>query len=201
MPVPGQDLVGGNIELDLAACVALVNGLQPGYAGGVALAPPDDERAAAVVAQALRLGHYDPRPESREVAERTAALARDLHRLFRAFDEGAVDTGARIAQQLLERHDVRLRLSNHLGRPWHVHYRADIPDAADALGAGAAAALALVIDAQAFHRLRICAADRCDRAIFDASRNASRRFCSASCRNRTKTQAFRRRAADNAAAA
>lgn len=200
MSVSGQDLFGGNIGRDLAACVALVNGLAPGYARGSPFAEPSAEQAADVVTSALELGHYDPRPHRLDVAARAVELARDLHKVFCDFQNGAHDSGASTVQQLLERYDVRLRLSNHRNRPWHVHYRADIPDAADALGSGTSAALALVIDARAHDRLRVCVANRCDRVLFDLSRNSSRRFCGFSCRNRTKTQAFRRRAAERATA-
>lgn len=197
MAVPSQDLFGGNTGRDLDACVALVNDLAPGWSQGVPFASPGAERAAEVVAASLTIGHYDPRPRRSDVAVRAAALAADLHRTFAFLAAGEHDGGAQIIQALLERYDVRLRLSNHAARPWHIHYRADIPDATDALGAGSAAALALAIDAGAYDRLRLCAAERCDRVLFDRSRNGSRRFCSASCRNRTKTQAFRRRAALN----
>jgi predicted RNA-binding Zn ribbon-like protein len=42
-------------------------------------------------------------------------------------------------------------------------------------------------------RLGSCAGADCDRVFLDASKNASRRFCSTACQNRTKAAAFRRR--------
>lgn len=200
MSVSSQDAFGGNVGRDLDACVALVNGLAPGRSRGLPLAPPTPEQAVEVVAGALRIGHYDERPRRTDIAERARTVASDLHRAFVHFQRGELTPGAQVVDELLERYDVRIRLSNHANRPWHIHYRNDMPDAATVLGAGAAAALALVIDAGDHHRLRVCEADQCDRVLFDRSRNGLRRFCSAACRNRTKTQAFRRRAATRGAA-
>ena len=61
-------------------------------------------------------------------------------------------------------------------------------------GAGCATGLAVVVDSQATGRLGVCRAEGCDRVYVDVSRNASRRFCSESCLNRTKVAAFRARA-------
>ena len=61
-------------------------------------------------------------------------------------------------------------------------------------GAGCATGLAVVVDSQATGRLGVCRAEGCDRVYIDVSRNASRRFCSEACLNRTKVAAFRARA-------
>jgi predicted RNA-binding Zn ribbon-like protein len=58
-----------------------------------------------------------------------------------------------------------------------------------------AEAIARVVGAGEHERLGICTAGACDRVFVDASRNASRRFCSTACQNRVKTAAFRRRRA------
>lgn len=45
-----------------------------------------------------------------------------------------------------------------------------------------------------WERLKLCSADDCQYVYFDASKNASRRWCSmAVCGNRSKTRAYRRR--------
>jgi predicted RNA-binding Zn ribbon-like protein len=45
-----------------------------------------------------------------------------------------------------------------------------------------------------WERLKLCTADDCQYVYFDASKNASRRWCSmAVCGNRSKTRAYRRR--------
>ena len=56
-----------------------------------------------------------------------------------------------------------------------------------------ATALAVVLGTEHGGRLGVCTAPRCDRVYVDTSRNATRRFCSASCQNRVKTAAFRAR--------
>lgn len=60
----------------------------------------------------------------------------------------------------------------------------------------AALLLALVEHARAdpdLLRLGVCAADRCVDAYVDASRPATRRFCSLTCQNRARVAAFRHR--------
>ena len=66
--------------------------------------------------------------------------------------------------------------------------------ATDAVGAVLAAAVRLV-DAGAWHRLKLCPADDCRWAFFDHSRNRSRTWCAMEvCGNRAKARSFRRRA-------
>lgn len=58
------------------------------------------------------------------------------------------------------------------------------------------AAVALASHDGTWRRLKICPADDCRWVYYDASRNASRRWCSMRvCGNRNKTRAYRRRAA------
>jgi len=62
--------------------------------------------------------------------------------------------------------------------------------------------LAAVADAQAagaWERLKACAADDCQWAFYDSSRNRSRTWCSMEvCGNRAKTRAYRARLSDGA---
>jgi CGNR zinc finger/Putative stress-induced transcription regulator len=65
--------------------------------------------------------------------------------------------------------------------------------ATDALGAIAAAAVALAGDGR-WDRLKICPADDCRWAFYDRSKNRSRHWCSmAECGGRAKSRAFRAR--------
>ena len=84
------------------------------------------------------------------------------------------------------------QLSRHDGEPWHLHFTSAV--AGTEWGAACATGLAVVVDGQATGRLGVCRADGCDRVYVDVSRNASRRFCSEACLNRTKVAAFRARA-------
>ena len=86
------------------------------------------------------------------------------------------------------------QLSRHDGEPWHLHFSSSTSGAGTEWGAGCATGLAVVVDEQATGRLGVCRADGCDRVYVDVSRNASRRFCSEACLNRTKVAAFRARA-------
>jgi predicted RNA-binding Zn ribbon-like protein len=71
-----------------------------------------------------------------------------------------------------------------------------VPDADGADGA-LAEILSRVFEAQvsgAWRRLKSCPGDHCGWLFYDASRNASSKWCSMSiCGNRTKTAAYRRR--------
>ncbi|MBW3576903.1 MAG: CGNR zinc finger domain-containing protein [Actinobacteria bacterium] len=55
-------------------------------------------------------------------------------------------------------------------------------------------AQATVIAAGEFHRLDVCAGEKCDDVYIDTSRSRSRRFCSpATCGNRASVAAYRAR--------
>ncbi|HUH06816.1 MAG TPA: CGNR zinc finger domain-containing protein [Egibacteraceae bacterium] len=69
-----------------------------------------------------------------------------------------------------------------------------------ASGAGVGGALATVMAAivesaadGSWRRLKICPADDCQWTFYDQSRNQSRRWCGAGCRNVEKTRAYRAR--------
>jgi predicted RNA-binding Zn ribbon-like protein len=59
-----------------------------------------------------------------------------------------------------------------------------------------AEAIARLIGTGQAGRLGICNAVDCGRAFLDQSKNASRRFCTITCQNRTKAAAFRSRRSD-----
>ena len=86
------------------------------------------------------------------------------------------------------------RLSNHDGRPWHVHYFAPDAALAEHLAADCGMALARVIADGELDRLRRCEADDCDHVLVDLSRNRSKRYCdSRRCGNRIHVAAYRER--------
>ena len=126
-----------------------------------------------------------------EAAE-LARLADRLRPVFLAAEDGATDRVAALVNALLADYRSAPKLSRHDGEPWHLHFTGAA--AGTEWGAGCATGLAVVVDSQATSRLGVCRADGCDRVYVDVSRNASRRFCSESCLNRTKVAAFRARA-------
>lgn len=164
----------------VGVAAALVNALTPGEHGGRPVRA-DPERAAAALGRAVAAG---------EAAELTR-LADRLRPVFLAAEAGATDRVAELVNTLLADYRSEPRLSRHDGEPWHLHFTSA---AGTEWGAACATGLAVVVDGQATGRLGVCRADGCDRVYVDVSRNASRRFCSEACLNRTKVAAFRARA-------
>ncbi|MCX4692531.1 CGNR zinc finger domain-containing protein [Streptomyces sp. NBC_01408] len=86
------------------------------------------------------------------------------------------------------------RLTHHDGQGWHLHHFAPQGAPADDLAVDAGMALASVIVAGEWERLRRCAAPGCTRHFLDLSRNRSRRYCdSRTCGNRLHVAAYRTR--------
>jgi predicted RNA-binding Zn ribbon-like protein len=171
----------------VGVAAALVNALTPGQHGGrpVDTAPAARrERAAAALDRAVTAAE----------ADELAALAARLRPVFLAAEEGAVDRVAGLVNELLRDCRSTPQLSRHDGEPWHLHFSGATTGPGAQWGAGCATGLAVVVDGQATGRLGVCRADCCDRVYIDVSRNASRRFCSEACLNRTKVAAFRARA-------
>jgi predicted RNA-binding Zn ribbon-like protein len=170
----------------VGVAAALVNGLTPGDEGGrpvcldAALLPG---RCAAVLGREVTAA---------ETAD-FGALAARLRPVFVAAEAGDVDGVARLVNALLRDYRAAPQLSRHDDEPWHLHFSSTAAGLATAWGAGCATGLAVVVDGQASGRLGVCRADACDRVYVDVSRNASRRFCSEACLNRTKVAAFRAR--------
>ncbi len=164
----------------VGVAAGLVNALTEGEHGGRPVRA-DVERAATVLG----------RPVAAAEATELARLAGQLRPVFLAAEEGATDRVAELVNALLADYRSEPRLSRHDGEPWHLHFTSA---AGTEWGAACATGLAVVVDGQATGRLGVCRADGCDRVYVDVSRNASRRFCSEACLNRTKVAAFRARA-------
>ncbi len=165
----------------VGVAAALVNALTPGEHGGRPVRV-DPERAATVLG----------RPVGPDEAAELTRLAARLRPVFLAAEDGAADRVAELVNTLLADYRSEPRLSRHDGEPWHLHFTSAV--AGTEWGAACATGLAVVVDGQATGRLGVCRADGCDRVYVDVSRNASRRFCSEACLNRTKVAAFRARA-------
>jgi predicted RNA-binding Zn ribbon-like protein len=170
----------------VGVAVALVNALTPGQDGG---------RPVGMEPEALRArcATVFGRVVTSEEAEDLGALAARLRPVFIAAEAAEVDGVARLVNALLRDYRAAPQLSRHDDEPWHLHFSSTAAGFAHAWGAGCATGLAVVVDGQATGRLGVCRADGCDRVYVDVSRNASRRFCSEACLNRTKVAAFRAR--------
>jgi predicted RNA-binding Zn ribbon-like protein len=91
-------------------------------------------------------------------------------------------------------------LTRHAEMPeWHLHLASIHDPLAQRMGAEMAMAMADLIRVDELRRLKICSAPDCDAALFDMSRNRSRRFCdTGNCGNRQHVAAYReRRAKEN----
>jgi predicted RNA-binding Zn ribbon-like protein len=123
-------------------------------------------------------------------------LAGKLHDVFVSSDEGNIDQAAHILNALLAESPASPYLAKEDG-VWRLHHHPADAQVLPMWRAICAESLARLVGAQASHRLGVCNASRCDRVFADTSKNATRRFCSAPCQNRTKTAAFRARKASN----
>ena len=177
------------IDAGALAAVGLVNGLTPGSAHGRAFVPSDP---AAAVRDVLAVD-----PPSLEMLDATDVpgfieLAGDLRSVFERLDQRDLASSATVLNALLAANPANPHLAME-GDRWRLHHHpvdaALIPMWTSICAEG----LARMIGADCAHRLGICSAVGCDRVFVDVSKNASRRYCSTSCQNRTKTAAFRRR--------
>jgi CGNR zinc finger/Putative stress-induced transcription regulator len=165
--------------------VALVNVLTPGFDRGHPVPSLSNDERRRRARSAL-----SP-PFTSVEAESLGRLAARLRQVFTAADQGDVDRAAGIVNRLLDDYRPAPYLARHGGRTWHLHFHNTAPDTEPHWGAGFAA----VLGSEAWRRLGVCSAPRCDRVFVDRSRNGSRRFCSTACQNRTKAAAFRARRA------
>ena len=78
---------------------------------------------------------------------------------------------------------------------YHLHATPSLAPLATQMAVDAAMAFVDVVRGQELSRLRICAADDCDNAVVDLSKNRSKRYCDGGCGNRVAVAAYRARKA------
>ncbi len=123
--------------------------------------------------------------------EAVRALRDRIRPVFGAPDDASA---ARIINELISQAPVTPRLTDHDGYAFHVHYFAEGASLADHLAVDGGMALAQVLSAGERERLRLCEAPDCQQALFDLSRNRSKRYCDArTCGNRLHVAAYRSR--------
>ena len=170
-------------EVSLAAAAALVN---TGRQSDERL--PDLDALDAFVEQ---WGWTGERRHDPAELDGVRALRPRLAALWSASEDEAVE----IVNTLLREAAALPQLVRHDGWDYHVHATpADAP-LADRMAVEAAMAFVDVIRTKSLDRLRVCAADDCVDVLVDLSKNSSRRFCDATCGNRTNVAAYRRRRA------
>jgi predicted RNA-binding Zn ribbon-like protein len=114
-------------------------------------------------------------------------------RLRQVFMTETEDEAAALLNELLAEAATAPYLSHHAEVGWHLHVAKPDADWAQWLAAQTATGLAELISADGFARMRICAAQGCQRAFLDESRNHSQRFCTQTCATRSRVNAYRAR--------
>lgn len=173
--------------------VLLVNELAVERAYGRQVVPPatGPDRQAAVQEALATAGLPASESLTPADADRLAAVATQLRPAFRTGSQPVIEE----LNRLLVRHAAVPNLHGRPdGPPVLAFHRAEA-GLVDAWTADAGTALAMVIGVGQGERLRSCEAANCERAFFDTTRNASRRFCGLSCQNRAKASTYRQRRA------
>ena len=173
-------LFAHDTEVALAAAAALVN----------------TGRGTEQLADTTALDHFvtawqwtGERTHDQAELDAVRGLRPRLERLW----EMDTDDAADLVNTLLREANALPQLVKHDG--WDYHLHATPPDAplADRMAVEAAMAFTDVIRSGQLERLRLCAADDCDKVHVDLSKNRSRRFCGTLCANRTNVAAYRTR--------
>ncbi|WP_199443446.1 CGNR zinc finger domain-containing protein [Umezawaea beigongshangensis] len=164
----------GGTAAELAA--ALVN-------AGPAVGPAD-------VLTVLRAHGCAPLGEMSE--EDAAELARWAVRLRPVFGEPSRDEQVRVVNGLLADSATQPHVSQHDGRPPHLHYALEDAHVVDRVRAFTAAGLAHLL-CQDGDRIGLCGREGCGVVYVDTSRNGRRRFCTPRCANRVHVAEHRSR--------
>ncbi|MCR2811986.1 CGNR zinc finger domain-containing protein [Microbacterium sp. zg.Y1090] len=172
----------------LAAAVDLVNTLPATDVDGLdGLRTPAD--LEAFIAERPYTGSF-----ARDDAELEAvrALRPRLRELWLADRETAVP----LVNAMLRDGAALPQLVIHEGLDWHIHATGDDAPLATRILVETAMAFVDVIRADAYERIRVCAADDCLSVYVDYSKNGSKRYCdTGNCGNRMNVIAYRRRKA------
>jgi predicted RNA-binding Zn ribbon-like protein len=125
---------------------------------------------------------------------------RELRPVYEASAEGDGATVVVLLNELMVRHPITPRISDHAG-DLHIHAASKTQSVAELLVGEALIGLAFLVCDLGPTRLGICDASPCTNVYVDASPNASRRYCSDRCSSRANVAAYRARQKDTQAAA
>jgi predicted RNA-binding Zn ribbon-like protein len=179
-------LFAHDTEVALAAAAALVNTGR----GGEQL--PD---VAALDRFVRDWGWTGQRAHDQAELDAVRRLRPRLEQLWNVGEDGA----AGLVNALLREAHALPQLVKHDSWGYHLHATSADAPLAGRMGVEAAMAFADVIRSGHLDRLQLCAAGDCGNVHVDLSKNRSRRFCSASCANRTHVAAYRTRRAKRSA--
>ncbi|MBO6636907.1 MAG: CGNR zinc finger domain-containing protein [Roseitalea sp.] len=177
------------IDAGVLASVEFANKLTPGYANG---RPVTEINVLEAVREVVAIDPPSVAAVSEKDADGFIALAEQLRAIFIGIDGGDMDDAAEMLNRILSEHPATPYLAKEEG-VWHLHHHPADAALLPMWTAICAEGLARMIGTQNAHRLGICTANNCDRVFADTSKNATRRFCSSACQNRTKMAAFRAR--------
>lgn len=127
------------------------------------------------------------------------SLARQLRSVFADLQRRDLDAAAATLNELLAAHPAHPHLAKERG-VWRLHHHPHDAPLVPMWTAICAAGLAEMLGDGEAQRLGTCERTDCGRVYVDASKNASRRFCSLTCQNRVKVATFRERAGKRRAA-
>ncbi len=130
------------------------------------------------------------RGDDAELAE-VRALRPRLRRWWEVDEDEVVES----VNGMLREASALPQLVAHDGWSYHLHATTAQAPLADRMAVEAAMAVVDVVRQGELDRFRLCQAVRCSDVLVDLSKNRSRRYCSASCANRTNVAAFRARRA------
>lgn len=117
-------------------------------------------------------------------------------RLSEVFAATELPVLAGLLNELLASAVVTPHLTAHDGQPWHLHYSRPNADVTERIKATTAVAMATLVSTHGTDRHGECSARGCRKVYADTSRNASRRYCSSACANRSAVAAHRARRRD-----
>jgi predicted RNA-binding Zn ribbon-like protein len=111
----------------------------------------------------------------------------DLRRLLTAPRDEAPD----LVNSVLRTSRALPQLVRHAPRGWHIHAVDSTEPLVTRLLVETALAMTTVVISDETSRISTCAASRCENIVVDLTRNRTKRFCSATCGNRTAVAAYR----------
>jgi predicted RNA-binding Zn ribbon-like protein len=117
---------------------------------------------------------------------------RELRPVYEASAEGDGATVVDLLNELMVRHPITPRISDHAG-DLHIHAASKTQSVAELLVGEALIGLAFLVCEIGPTRLGTCDASPCTNVYVDTSPNASRRYCSDRCSSRANVAAYRAR--------
>jgi predicted RNA-binding Zn ribbon-like protein len=118
---------------------------------------------------------------------------RELRPVFEASEADDTATVVELLNELMVRHPITPRISQHDAGDLHLHVATKSASVAELLVGESLLGLANLVCDLGPTRLGICAASPCANVYVDTSPNQSRRYCSDRCSSRANVAAYRAR--------